>query len=93
MLKTVLTALQNILTLARDLEESRRDIRDLNEKLYKLASIVQSLSDKIDANAQQESTERKALILQLQNELLKSGVQVHSLTAKKNTRSKKRTKK
>lgn len=91
MLKTVLTALQNILTLARDLEENRRDIRDLNEKLYKLASIVQSLSDKIDANAQQESAERKALILQLQNELLKSGMQVQSLTAK-NARSKKSTK-
>ena len=93
MLKTVLTALQNILTLARDLEESRRDIKDLNEKLYKLASIVQSLSDKVDANTLQENAERKALILQLQNELLKSGIQVQSLVVKKNTRTKRGAKK
>jgi hypothetical protein len=48
MWKTVLTAVQNLLILTRDLEENRRHIRDLNEKLYKLASLVQSLSDKIE---------------------------------------------
>ncbi len=60
MWKTVLTALKNLLTLARDLEENRQEIKDLNEKIYGLASAVRSLSDKIDANAQQEASERRA---------------------------------
>ena len=43
MWKIVLTTLQNLLTLARDLEENRKEIKELNEKLYKLASAVRSL--------------------------------------------------
>jgi len=72
MWKTLLTALQNLLTLARDLEDNRKEIKDLNEKIYKLATIVHGLSEKIDANARQEVVERKALVLQLENELLKA---------------------
>lgn len=73
MWKTLLTILQNVFTLARDLEENRKEIKELNEKVYALASAVRSLSDKIDANAQQEASEREALILKLENELLKAG--------------------
>lgn len=65
MWKTLLTILQNVLTLARDLEENRKEIRELNEKLYSLASVVRSLSEKIEANVQLGEAERKALILQL----------------------------
>jgi ABC-type transporter Mla subunit MlaD len=72
MWKTLLTILQNLLTLSRDLEENRNEVKELNEKIYALASTVRSLSDKIDSNAQHEASERKALILQLENELLKS---------------------
>jgi len=43
MWKTLLTALQNLLTLARDLEDNRKEIKDLNEKIYKLATIVHGL--------------------------------------------------
>jgi hypothetical protein len=79
MWKTLLTALQNLLTLARDLEDNRKEIKDLNEKIYKLATIVHGLSEKIDANARQEVVERKALVLQLENELLKAGKEAQLL--------------
>ena len=82
MWKTLLTALQNLLTLARDLEDNRKEIKDLNEKIYKLATIVHGLSEKIDANARQEVVERKALVLQLENELLKAGKEAHLLQQK-----------
>jgi len=89
MWKTVLTALKNLLTLARDLEENRQEIKELNEKIYGLALAVRSLSDKIDANAQQEASERRALILQLENDLLEAGREVESLSDKKTVRRKK----
>jgi uncharacterized coiled-coil DUF342 family protein len=79
MWKIVLTTLQNLLTLARDLEENRKEIKELNEKIYKLASAVRSLSEKIDSNAQHEASERKALILQLENDLLKAEKKGHLL--------------
>jgi uncharacterized coiled-coil DUF342 family protein len=88
MWKTVLTALKNLLTLARDLEENRREIKDLNEKIYRLASAVQSLADKIDANAQKEISERRALILQLENDLLKARRETRAPSAKKSGRRK-----
>jgi hypothetical protein len=82
MWKTLLTALQNLLTLARDLEDNRKEIKDLNEKIYKLATIVHGLSEKIDANARQEVVERKALVLQLENELLKAEKETQLLQGK-----------
>lgn len=71
MWKTIITVLLNVFGLARDLEENRNEIKDLNEKLYALAGVVRSLSDKLDANLQIGEAERKALLLQLENELLR----------------------
>jgi ABC-type transporter Mla subunit MlaD len=88
MWKTVLTALKNLLTLARDLEENRREIKDLNEKIYRLASAVQGLADKIDANAQKEISERRALVLQLENDLLKARRETRVPSATKSGRRK-----
>jgi hypothetical protein len=88
MWKTILTVLQNVLTLARDLEENRQQVKELNEKVYRLTNIVQRLSDRLDAQAQQERAEREKLVLQLENELLKSGRDAKLLGAKK--RGKKR---
>lgn len=51
MWKIVLTTLQNLLTLARDLEDNRKEIKEVNEKIFQLASAVRSLSEKIDSNA------------------------------------------
>ena len=94
MWKTLLTILQNVLTLARDLEENCKEIRELNEKLYSLASVVRSLSEKIEANAQLGEVERKALILQLENELLKVSKESRLIHAgPRSARSKKATKK
>jgi len=90
MWKTLLAVLQSVFTLARDLEENRKEIKELNEKIYVLASAVRSLSDKIDANTQNEASERKALILQLENELLKAGREARLLkSGKRSSRNKK----
>jgi septal ring factor EnvC (AmiA/AmiB activator) len=83
MWKTILTVVQNLFTLARDLEENRSEIKELNERMYRLAAAVQRLSDKIDANARQERAEREKLTLQLENELLKSGRETKLLGSKK----------
>jgi ABC-type transporter Mla subunit MlaD len=93
MWKTLLTILKNLLTLARDLEENRKEVKELNEKIYALASAVRNLSDKIDANAQHEASERKTLILQLENELLRSDRGIILLkSGKKGSKSKKEKK-
>jgi septal ring factor EnvC (AmiA/AmiB activator) len=86
MWKTLLTVLQNVLTLARDLEESRREIKELNEKIYRLTAVVQRLSDRIDANERQERAEREKLALQLEYELLKSGRETKLLGSKKSAK-------
>lgn len=94
MWKTLLAILKTVLTLARDLEENRKEIKELNEKLYSLASAVRSLSEKIDANTHLEEAERKALILKLENELLKSTKEHRTLnTEQKKAGSKKGKKK
>lgn len=90
MWKTILTFFQNVLMLARDLEESRQEIKELNEKIYRLTAIVQSLSDKIDANSQHERAEREKLVLQLENELLKSGRETKLLGSKKSAKKRQR---
>jgi septal ring factor EnvC (AmiA/AmiB activator) len=86
MWKILLTFFQNVLTLARDLEENRNEIKELNEKVYRVAAAVQRLSDKIDANERQEQAEREKLTLQLENELLKSGRDTKLLGSKKQSR-------
>jgi predicted nucleic acid-binding Zn-ribbon protein len=90
MWKTLLTILQSVFTLARDLEENRKEIKELNEKVYALASAVRSLAEKTDANVQHEASERKALVLQIENELLKAGKKISPLKSGGKTTSKKR---
>jgi len=89
MWKILLTILQNVFTLARDLEENRKEIKELNEKVYALASAVRSLAEKIEASSQREASERKALILQIENELLKAGKRISQLKTGRKTTSKK----
>lgn len=67
-----LTILQGVFTFLRDLEDNRQRLTALNDKVLALASDVRSLSEKIEANAQQQASERKALILWFENELLKA---------------------
>ncbi len=85
----ILTVLQEVLTLTRDLKEIRQDIRALNERVFALTSDVRSLSEKIEANAQQQASERKALALWFENELLKADKEAKLL---KSARKKKRRK-
>lgn len=85
-METLLTVIQNLLTLARDLEENRQEIKELNEKVYRLAAAVQRLSDKLDANERQERAEREKMRLQIENEMLKSGGNPKLLTSTKRSR-------
>ena len=86
----ILTILQDVLTLSRDVNEIRQDIRALYEKVHALTSDVRSLSEKIDAKVEQQASERKALSLWFENELLKADKKTKLL---RSGRSKKRGKK
>jgi predicted nucleic acid-binding Zn-ribbon protein len=55
-----------ILSLARDLEEARKDIRRMNEQLHELALVVERLQGQIIAISQHEQAEREKLDLQIQ---------------------------
>lgn len=72
MFKQLLTLAQTILTLAKDLEQNRDEIKEVRKDLLNLTLLVQRLSDEIRLTAQHESSEREKLVLQLQNELLKT---------------------
>lgn len=62
---------QTVLTLAKDLEQNRADIKELRRDFMNLAMTVQRLSDEIKLNSQQESGERENLALKLENDMLK----------------------
>lgn len=85
----ILTVLDEVLTLTRDVNEIRQDIRALNERVHALTSDVRSLSEKIDASAQQQTSERKALSLWFENELLKADNKARLLKGRRRKRAKK----
>jgi hypothetical protein len=68
--------------LARDLEENRKEIKELNEKVYALASSCVACLTKLTLT-QRETAERKALVLKLENELLKARGKARSLKSRK----------
>ena len=62
---------QTVLTLSKDLEQNRADIKELRRDFMNLAMSVQRLADEIRLNSQRESSEREKIALQLENEMLK----------------------
>jgi regulator of replication initiation timing len=62
---------QTVLTLSKDLEQNRADIKELRRDFMNLAMTVQRLADEIKLNNQQESSARENLALRLENEMLK----------------------
>lgn len=86
----ILTILQKVFILARDVDEIREHIRALNDKVHALTSDVQSLSEKIEANAEHQAAERKALSLWFENELLKADKHARLLKSARKTRRRKK---
>jgi regulator of replication initiation timing len=73
MWKQFLALVQTVFTLARDIEESRAEIKSLREEVNKLTSVVVALKGQIDVIDQREQGEREKLGLALENEFLKRG--------------------
>jgi peptidoglycan hydrolase CwlO-like protein len=65
MWKQLLTLFQTVFTLARDIEESRSEIKSLREEVNKLTSAVVALKGQIDVIDQREQGEREKLELRL----------------------------
>ena len=62
---------QTVLTLSKDLEQNRADIKELRRDFLGLTLTVQRLADEIRLSSQKESSEREKLVLKLENEMLK----------------------
>jgi hypothetical protein len=87
----ILTILQRVFVLTRDVEDTRQLVTTLHDRVQALTSDVRSLSEKIEANSQQQASERKALILWFENELLKADKEANLLKSGRTTkRGKKR---
>lgn len=71
MWKRILDLGARLLTLGKELEQNRADIKELRRDLLNLTLLVQRLSDEIKLTNQREANEREKLVLQLENELLK----------------------
>lgn len=59
------------MTLAEELKQNREEIKEVRQELRQLVEIVARLDAEFHAAEKYEETERKNLILQLQNELLR----------------------
>jgi hypothetical protein len=71
MWKRILELGAKLLTLGKELEQNRADIKEVRRDLLNLTLLVQRLSDEIKLTNQREANEREKLVLQLENELLK----------------------
>ena len=71
MWKEIFELLKQIITLGKELEQNRADMKEMRRDLLNLTLVVQRLSDEIKMNSQKESDEREKIILRVQNELLK----------------------
>jgi regulator of replication initiation timing len=58
----------NALTLARDIEETRTEIKEVREELHRLSLTTVKLEAALRALAQHEQDQREKLLLQLQLE-------------------------
>jgi regulator of replication initiation timing len=65
------TLLQTVMTLARDLEQTRNDVKDIRRDIVQLTLAVQHLANQIQLAKQEDASEREKMAMQLQIEFLK----------------------
>ena len=63
--------MQNVLTLAKEQDRLREDMKRLEHVVLEHSLLLQRISDKLEMNQQKDRDEREKLALQLQIELLK----------------------
>jgi hypothetical protein len=65
------TLLQTVITLARDLEQTRNDVKDIRRDIVQLTLAVQHLANEIQLAKREDAGEREKMAMQLQIEFLK----------------------
>lgn len=70
MWKDFLSLVRQVLTLSKDMEQTRSDIRDLQTKVEKIMLSLQRVSDEIVITREREQAARENLALQLENKYL-----------------------
>lgn len=63
--------LQTVITLARDLEQTRNDVKDIRRDIVQLTLAVQHLNNEIQLAKREDASEREKMAMQLQIEFLK----------------------
>ena len=76
MWEKLLQIVKSFFTFAKELEQSRADIKKLREDVETLTRIVERQHYQIEINRQNESKEREILALKVENEILKSQKQL-----------------
>lgn len=71
MWRDLLDTIKAVVTLAEELKQNRDEIKEVRLELRQLVEIVSRLDAEFHAAEKYEETERRNLILQIQNELLK----------------------
>ncbi len=66
MWRQILTFIQTVLTLARDVEQTHQRLEKLNDQVHALALTVERLQGQIELLAQREEYERDKLAKELQ---------------------------
>lgn len=72
MWRQLLTLIRTAFTLARDLEQTRAEIKEINQQLLDMTLALQRLSDEIRLVSLREQSEREKLALELENALLRA---------------------
>lgn len=66
MLRQILTFIQTVLTLARDVEQTHKKLEKLSDQVHELALTVERMQGRIALLAQREEYERDKLAQELQ---------------------------
>lgn len=83
MWKDLFSFIQNVLTLAKEQDRLREDLKRLERLVLEHSLLLQRISDRLEMNMQKDRDEREKLALQLQIEMLKFEKRLPSAEKKK----------